>query len=116
MLVLHFSLHKCNTGGKYVREKVTRLNFLSALFEEAYKYLQDNLCASILGIKIYTMPFCRDFKLDAKSIATMKSAINDCRIDGGALVVAPEHRLSLELKAKELHRCGEKDIATSNSH
>jgi hypothetical protein len=31
---------------------------------------------------------------------------------GGALVVAPEHRLSLELKVKELHRGGEHDIAT----
>ncbi|KAL7553023.1 hypothetical protein ACHAWF_016264 [Thalassiosira exigua] len=104
MLVLYFSFH--NQG-----EKVTRLHFLSALFEEAYKYLQNHLCASILGIKIYSMPFCRDFQLDGSSIATMKNAIDDCRIDGGALVVAPEHRLSLELKAKELHGNGEKEIA-----
>jgi len=42
----------------------------------------------------------------------MKGAIDDCRMCGGALVVAPEHRLSLELKVKELHRRGEHDIAT----
>jgi hypothetical protein len=91
---------------------VPRLHFLSALFEEAYKYLQNYLTASILGIKIYTIPFYRDSTLDLKSVATMKCAIDDCRMGGGALVVAPEHRLSLELKVKELHRRGEHDIAT----
>jgi len=111
MLILHSSFHKCNTG-VCVRNKVTRLNFLSPLLQEAYKYLHDNLCASVLGIKIYQMPFCRDIKLDVSSIATMKDAINECRLNGGAIVVAPEHRLSLELKAKELYYCGEKDIAT----
>ena len=111
MLVLHFAFHKCNTGRKYVRDKVTRLNFLSTLFEEVYKYLQDSLCASILGIKIYTMPFCRDFKLDATSIATMKYEINLYRLDGDALVVAPAYRLSLELNTKELQRCGKKDCS-----
>ena len=57
------------------------------------------------------MPFCRDVTLDSNSVATMKSAIDDCRIGGGALVVAPEHRLSLELKVKEMHHRGEHDIA-----
>jgi len=113
MLVLYSSFHdQRKHGGQFVREKVARLHFLSALFEEAYKYLQDSLCASILGVKIYQMPFCRDFKLDDASIDKMKSAINDCRLDGGALVVAPEHRLSLALKAKELHCSGETDIAS----
>ena len=113
MLVLHCSFQRDNSlSQQYVRNKVPRLHFLSALFEEAYKYLQNHLSASILGIKIYTLPFCRDFTLDLKSIATMKSAIDDCRVGGGALVVAPEHRLSLELKVKEMHRSGEYDIAT----
>jgi len=113
MLVLHCSFQRDNSAAQqYVRNKVPRLHFLSALFEEAYKYLQNYLSASILGIKIYTIPFCRDVTLDLKSVATMKGAIDDCRMCGGALVVAPEHRLSLELKVKELHRRGEHDIAT----
>lgn len=113
MLVLDCSFQKVNSETQqYARNKVTRLHFLSALFDEAYKYLQNNLCASILGIKIYTMPFCRDFALDLRSVATMKIAIDDCRMGGGALVVAPEHRLSLELKVKEMYRCGEREIAT----
>ena len=112
MLVLHRSFHKDNSEKQqYARSKVTRLHFLSALFQEAYTYLHNNLSASILGVKIYTMPFCRDFPLDLSSVATMKSAIDDCRICGGALVVAPEHRLSLELKVKEMHHNGEHDIA-----
>ena len=95
MLVMYFSFKK--------KEKVTRLHFLSALFEEAYHYLQNHLTASILSIKIYTMPFCRDFQLDAPSIGRMKNVLDDCQMDGGALVIAPEHRLSLELKSKELY-------------
>ena len=98
MLVLHSSFQRDNSAAQqYVRNEVPRLHFLSALFEEAYKYLQNYLSASILGIKIYTIPFCRDVTLDLKSVATMKCAIDDCRMGGGALVVAPEHRLSLEL-------------------
>jgi hypothetical protein len=74
-------------------------------------YLQNHLSASILGVKIYTMPFCRDFKIDFSSVATVKSAIDDCHIGGGALVIAPEHRLLLGLKVKEMHHSGEHDIA-----
>jgi hypothetical protein len=58
------------------------------------------------------MPFCRDFQVDQAAIIRMNNAIQDCRLDGGALVVAPEHRLSLELKAKELYRSGDKDVAS----
>ena len=111
MLVLHYAFQKCDSDGKSIRDKITRLHFLSALFEEAYKYLQNHLCASILCIRIYTMPFCRDVNLDMASIDKMKNAINDCLVCGGAFIVAPEHRLSLELKTKELHRRGENNIA-----
>ena len=107
MLVLYHSFKRKSEGGEFLREKVTRLNFLSALFEEAYRYLQNHLTASILAVNIYTMPFCRDFQLNLASIEKMKNALDNCQIDGGALVVAPEHRLSLELKAKELHRRGD---------
>ena len=110
MLVLYFSFRKGALGG-YSREKITRLHFLSALMNEAYTYLQNHLMASILGVKIYLMPFCRDVQLDVNAINMMKNALNDCKRCGGALVVAPEHRLSLELKAKELHHSGDKDIA-----
>ena len=111
MLVMYYSFHK-DKAGNYLRDKATRLNFLSALYEEAYSYLCNQLCASILGIRIYALPFCRDFKLDVSSISTMIMAIESCCSEGGVLVVAPEHRLSLELKAKELHVCGEHELAT----
>lgn len=41
----------------------------------------------------------------------MENVLNDCRMDGGALVVAPEHRLSLELKSKELYYNGDKEVS-----
>lgn len=86
------------------RDMITRLNFLSPLFMEAYSYLHNHLCASILGIKLYALPFCRDVELDEDKIQTMALIIGECKREGGIFVVAPEHRLSLELKQKELHR------------
>eukprot|EP00956_Cyclotella_meneghiniana_P007278 scaffold9913_cov36-Cyclotella_meneghiniana.AAC.17 len=114
MLVLYHSFKGKSKGGPV--EKITRLNFLSALFEEAYRYLQNHLTASVLAVNIYAMPFCRDFQLNIASIERMENALENCLIDGGALVVAPEHRLSLELKAKELYSrgdeiMGDKEIA-----
>lgn len=41
----------------------------------------------------------------------MKNALRDCRLDGGALAIAPEHRLSLELNTKELYYHGENELA-----
>ena len=43
----------------------------------------------------------------------MRNVLNDCMLEGGALAVAPEHRLSLELQVKELHHSGEDEIAVS---
>ena len=111
MLVMYFSL-KNGVNGHYSREKITRLHFLSALINEAYNYLQNHLTASILGVNIYLMPFCRDVQLNTNSINMIKNVLNDCRVNGGALVVAPEHRLSLELKATELILSGDKETAT----
>lgn len=110
MLVLHFSFAKASSGGR-ISDKVTRLNFLSALFEEAYRYLQNNLTASILNVNVYSMPFCRDVQLKASDLERMKRTLDDCLAEGGALVVAPEHRLSLELKAKELYHSGDRETA-----
>ncbi|KAL3804145.1 hypothetical protein HJC23_013664 [Cyclotella cryptica] len=110
MLVLYFSFAKSSAKGHH-RDKITRLNFLSALYEEAYRYLQNHLTASILGVNVYTMPFCRELQLDLAAIERIKNAMDNCCAEGGALVVAPEHRLSLELKAKELSRSGDKEIA-----
>lgn len=52
------------------------------------------------------MPFSRDINLDEVSVIAMKKAMECCRIEGGVLLVAPEHRLSLELNCKELSNNG----------
>ena len=111
MMILHYSFGNC-VNGRYSRERITRLHFLSALLNEAYSYLQNHLTASVLGVKIYLTPFCRDVQLNVDSIKVMKNALDDCKIDGGALVVAPEHRLSFELKTVELYLSGEKETAS----
>ncbi|EJK67911.1 hypothetical protein THAOC_10982 [Thalassiosira oceanica] len=104
MLVMFYSFKKS-------RDAVTRLHFLSALYEEAFGYFSNHLCASILRIKICSMPFCRDVALSAELIADMKFAIETCLLEGGAIVMAPEHRLSLLLKAKELAFEGQVELA-----
>ncbi|PNH10973.1 hypothetical protein TSOC_002217 [Tetrabaena socialis] len=80
--------------------RVVRLNFLSPLLEEAYGYLHSYLCASVLCRKLFTLPFHRDVKLTKA----------DAHAEGGLLLVAPEHRVSLQLKGLELLGAG-KDAA-----
>ncbi|KAG2496793.1 hypothetical protein HYH03_005201 [Edaphochlamys debaryana] len=69
--------------------RVVRLNFLSTLLDEAYAHLHAHLTASVLGRKLFMLPYHRNLELTAAQ-------------DGGLVLVAPEHRLSLLLKRTEL--------------
>ncbi|KAG2492072.1 hypothetical protein HYH03_009568 [Edaphochlamys debaryana] len=82
--------------------RVVRLNFLSTLLDEAYGHLHAHLTASVLGRKLFTLPFHRDVELTEARVHAMASAIRHCQQDGGLVLVAPEHRLSLLLKRTEM--------------
>ena len=82
---------------------VVRVHLLSSLFDEAYEFLHKNLCASVLMRRIFTMPFCRDVSLNHVRIRTLQRMVNECLLEKGFIMITPEHRLSLELKRKELH-------------
>ncbi|KAG2494612.1 hypothetical protein HYH03_007377 [Edaphochlamys debaryana] len=82
--------------------RVVRLNFLSVLLDEAYGHLHAHLTASVLGRKLFTLPFHRDVELTEARVQAMASAMRHCRQDGGLVLVAPEHRLSLLLKRTEM--------------
>ncbi|KAG2451920.1 hypothetical protein HYH02_003695 [Chlamydomonas schloesseri] len=83
-------------------KRVVSLTFLSTLLDEAYAYLHGALCAGVLGRKLFTLPFHRDIELTPTRVRRMRAALGHCMRERGVLLVAPEHRLSLELKWKEL--------------
>lgn len=51
---------------------------------------------------MFILPFQRDIDLNNKKIKVVQDLIHQCRSERGFLVLAPEHKLSLELKVKEL--------------
>ena len=91
MLILHFA------DGKHL----VRLHFLSQLRGEAYEYLHQYLCASVLNCKLFLMPFNRDVELVPNMIRIMRQHLRFAKNSLGCLCVAPEHRLSLHLKLYE---------------
>ncbi|CAM9398568.1 unnamed protein product [Choristocarpus tenellus] len=97
LLVLHWVTTGVNTNPRLVR-----LNFLSSLIDEAYSYMHQHLCASIFGYKVFRMPFHRDVQLTVSHALAMRKCLERCQQEGGVLIVAPEHRFSLHLKAIEL--------------
>ena len=64
--------------------------FLSQLIDESYEFLHRNLCASVLQVKLFRMPFCRDNDFDMKEINFMQDSINYCREVIGCFLATPE--------------------------
>jgi hypothetical protein len=62
-----------------------RLNFLSTLLPEAFAYLHQHLCASVLGRKLLLLPFHRDVDLDLNAARAMRAAAEHCKMVGAAL-------------------------------
>ncbi|EFJ48407.1 hypothetical protein VOLCADRAFT_91060 [Volvox carteri f. nagariensis] len=82
--------------------RVVRLNFLSTLLEEAYCHLHLHLCAGVLGRKLFTLHFNRDVSVTEAGARAMTASLLYCKREGGLLLVAPEHRLSLLLRRQEM--------------
>ena len=91
-------------------DKLVRLNFLSPLLREASDYLHSVLCASVLAIKTFHLPFSRDVVLTPERAQTLIVSLDHCRTSRGVVLVAPEHRLSLKLKQVELLHKGAVEI------
>jgi hypothetical protein len=91
-LILALSKHSKKTSG------CMRLYFLSAVLEEAYLYLHHSLSASLLNKKLFVMPFDRNVVLSSSNLIAIHESITSCSLVGGAIILAPEHRLSFILK------------------
>ena len=84
------------------RESVVRLHFLRQLIEEGFAFLHGQLSRSVLQIKLFLMPFHRGIKLDVPTVRRMHEHVLMCQMSGGCMVLAREHRQSLQLKTNEL--------------
>ena len=91
-------------------DKLVRLNFLMPLLQEAFEYMHNMLCASIIGIPVLYHPFSRDVKLTYEMARIYVTSLNYCHKLGGVLLCAPEHRLSLKLKFFELKQAGASEV------
>jgi hypothetical protein len=94
--VLHWAFHCIDS------DSIPRINILPSLLSEACDFFHRRLTASVFHLKLVMLPFSRDVELDSRRVLAMRSLLSWCREHSGFVIVAPEHRLSLELKVKEL--------------
>jgi hypothetical protein len=106
LLILHWTYH-C------VDSSIPRINILPALISEADEFFHRWLTSSVFHLKLFSLPFSRDIDLNAERIRAIGSFVSLCREHSGFFLVAPEHRLSLELKINELFLAKKSDLATS---
>jgi hypothetical protein len=95
LLFLHFS-----SPGQASRSLV-RLHLLTQLLGEGVAHLQRHLTASVLNRRVAILPFNRDNALGGH-VRLLRQQLEFYRDEGVCVCVAPEHRLSLHLKAHEL--------------
>ena len=88
--------------GRADNHQVLRLHILPALLHEAHNYFHRRLTASLLRKRIYLLPFDRDVHLDWRKAQVLRQSVIRCMQEGGAMCVAPESRLSLDLKWHEM--------------
>ena len=84
------------------REHIMRLHFLSPLLGEAVHFLRRHLTASLMTQRVYELPFHRGMKITLEDANQMERSLRRCMATNGIVCVAPEHRLSLQLKWHEL--------------
>lgn len=67
----------------------------------------------LVGRRVYYMPFSRSIKLDERTAKLIHSMLQECMINGGILLVQPEHILSLKLAAPQCYVTGKPDVGKS---
>ncbi|TYZ59387.1 hypothetical protein PybrP1_001605 [[Pythium] brassicae (nom. inval.)] len=96
MLFLYFSHRRQD-------DRLVRAHFLTPLLSETRHFMHQNLAASAtLRLNFAELPFHRNVALDDERAAVMRDVVSEANECGKFLVVAPEHRMSLELKRLEL--------------
>lgn len=100
LLLLHWAFHGRSSA-------IPRVNVLPQLLSEACDFFHQRLTASIFNVKLFMLPFSRDRRVTSRDVTAIQSFLRLCRSQAGFVIVAPEHRLSFELKIKELELSGD---------
>lgn len=96
MLFLYFS-HRSRG------DRLVRAHFLTPLLSETRQFMQRTLSASaILQLHFVEHPFHRNIALDVHRLILLQEDLVDAKASGRFLLIAPEHRMSLELKLLDL--------------
>ncbi|TYZ60419.1 hypothetical protein PybrP1_004593 [[Pythium] brassicae (nom. inval.)] len=96
MLFLYFS-------HRHRGDRIVRAHFLTPLLSETRQFMHRTLSASsILQLHFVEHPFHRNIELDAARLSLLQEDLADARASGRFLLIAPEHRMSLELKLLDL--------------
>ncbi|RQM14524.1 hypothetical protein DD237_003146 [Peronospora effusa] len=98
MLFLYFTRSHCS--------RVVRAHFLSPLLSEAQQFMHRYLSATSARLQVFEQPFHRQVDLDSCRLECIRDTLEELKIFGGIQMVAPEHRMSLELKRLELGNDG----------
>lgn len=83
-------------------QSLIRLHVLSPLLSEAFYFFHHTLTASVLSTRICEIPFHRGILLSSKHATRMHEIMVRYQRKQNVILVAPEHRLSLELKQHEV--------------
>ncbi|KAK3110708.1 hypothetical protein LTR53_014728 [Teratosphaeriaceae sp. CCFEE 6253] len=67
----------------------------------------------LLDRRVYFMPFSRALKLDRAAAVAIDAMLQECKSNGGILLVQPEHILSFKLMALEMGILGEEGTSKS---
>lgn len=95
MLFLYFS-HRH-------RGRVVRAHFLTPLLSETRQFMHQHLSASsILNLNFVEQPFHRNIDLDTDRLNLLREDLEEAKECEKFLMIAPEHRMSLELKRLDL--------------
>lgn len=89
-------------AGAEVSPALLRVYFLSEILDEGFKYLHQVLTASILNKRLYYTPFHRKVSVSTESLMHIRDNMLHCIRSRGAIILAPEHRLSYLLRRSEV--------------
>lgn len=73
--------------------KKARVNLLPEIFHEALNYYRRTIGSSVQDIKLFTLPFQRDFVLDKKSSNILSDEMRRCWSQNGCLMMTPQHQI-----------------------
>eukprot|EP00798_Chlamydomonas_sp_ICE-L_P024217 gene24217-9817_t len=123
MLVLHLAKGKHLLGNResaIMRQQSCVSNHESAIMSQQTGYDRSlylrtisRLKQDVLGRKVFLQPFNRDVDVTVSNVKAMTASLLHCQKSGGILIVAREHRLSLQLKAIELHAKGDSQVCSA---